>query len=163
MTEYTRPATWDDLKTVARYMDEAGVEYALVGGYALAAHGLGGFTEDIDLLVNPTADNSRRWIAALARLPDQAATELANAPDVFANDQQYAIRINDEVTVDVMPAAGGHRWEALCPHVITRLIDGQPIRLLDLAGLLMTKQGLHPKDQLDAAILSAALQELDKP
>jgi hypothetical protein len=113
--------------------------------------------------VNPTADNSRRWIAALARLPDQAASELANAPDVFANDQRYAIRINDELTVDVMPAAGGHSWEALRPHVITRVIDGQPIRLLDLAGLLMTKQGLRPKDQLDAAILSAALQELDKP
>ena len=34
--------------------------------------------------------------------------------------------------------------------------------LLDLEGLLKTKQGVRPKDQLDAAVLSAALQELPK-
>lgn len=47
MTEYTRPATWDDLKQVARYLNQSGVEYALVGGYAIAVHGLNRFTEDI--------------------------------------------------------------------------------------------------------------------
>ena len=55
MTDYTRPATWQDVKTVARYLEEAGVEYALVGGYALGAHGFNRFTEDIDLLVNRNA------------------------------------------------------------------------------------------------------------
>jgi Nucleotidyl transferase AbiEii toxin, Type IV TA system len=100
MTEHTRPATWNDLKIVARYLEEAGAEYALVGGYALAAHGFNRFTEDIDLLVNPSADNSRRWIAALARLPDNAAAQLRDEPDVFAHDQRYAIRINDELTID---------------------------------------------------------------
>jgi hypothetical protein len=34
--EYRRPATWDDVKTLARYLEDAGVEYAVVGGYALA-------------------------------------------------------------------------------------------------------------------------------
>ena len=34
MAEYTRPATWDDLKLVARHLNEAEVEYALIGGYA---------------------------------------------------------------------------------------------------------------------------------
>jgi len=31
--EYTRPATWDDVKQLARHLEDAGVEYALVGGY----------------------------------------------------------------------------------------------------------------------------------
>jgi hypothetical protein len=31
LTEYTRPATWDDVQALARYLDEAGAEYALVG------------------------------------------------------------------------------------------------------------------------------------
>ncbi len=78
MTEYTRPATWDDVKSLARYLDEQGVEYALVGGYALAAHGFSRFTEDIDILVNPSAENSRRWILALSHLPAAAAAELAD-------------------------------------------------------------------------------------
>ena len=162
MTETTRPATWDDLKVIAQYLEEAGAEYALVGGYALAAHGFGRFTEDIDLLVNPAVENSRRWIAALARLPDKAAAELGNEPDVFAMDKSYAIRINDELTVDVMPSVAGLSWEQLRDHITSVVIDGRNIRLLDLAGLLKTKQGQRPKDQLDAAVLAAALEELGK-
>ena len=50
-------------------------EYALVGGYALGAHGFNRFTEDVDILVDPSAENSRRWILALSRLPDAAAAE----------------------------------------------------------------------------------------
>jgi hypothetical protein len=75
--EYTRPATWDDVKSLAIYLNESGAEYALVGGYALAAHGFNRFTEDIDILVNPSVENSRRWITALSRLADGAAKELA--------------------------------------------------------------------------------------
>jgi hypothetical protein len=105
--EFTRPATWDDVKTLATYLTQAGVDYALVGGYAIAAHGFNRFSEDIDILVEPSAENARRWIAALSRLPDHAARELADEPDVFAHDKRYAIRINDEFTVDVMPSIAG--------------------------------------------------------
>ena len=49
--QFTRPATWDDVKTIARYLDDAGAQYALVGGYAVARHGFNRFTEDIDVLV----------------------------------------------------------------------------------------------------------------
>lgn len=45
----------------------------------------------------------------------------------------------------------------MTPHIISMDIDGVPVRLLDLAGLLKTKQGLRPKDQMDAAVLSAAM------
>ncbi|HEY5569051.1 MAG TPA: nucleotidyl transferase AbiEii/AbiGii toxin family protein [Gammaproteobacteria bacterium] len=160
MTEYTRPATWEDVKTIARYLDEAGAEYALVGAYAIAAHGFSRFSEDIDILVNPSAENSRRWILALSRLPDGAAAELAAESDVFADDKRYAIRINDEFTVDVMPAIAGQSWENMQRHVISMSIDDVPIRLLDLPGLLKTKQGLRPKDQMDAAVISEALKRL---
>ena len=59
MAEYTRPATWEDVKRLARYLEEAGAEYALIGGYALAANGLLRQTEDIDILVNPSAAITR--------------------------------------------------------------------------------------------------------
>ena len=158
--EFTRPATWDDVRTLAGYLAEAGVEYALVGGYAVAAHGFNRFSEDIDILVNPSAANAKRWIAALSRLPDGAAMELADEKDVFAADRRYAIRINDEFTVDVLPSVAGQTWEQMLPHIISRELDGVPVRLLDLEGLLKTKQGVRPKDQLDASIIRAALEQL---
>jgi hypothetical protein len=160
--QFTRPATWDDVKTLAGYLRDAGAEYALVGGYAIAAHGFNRFTEDIDILVSPSVENARRWILALSRLPDGAARELADDADVFAAGKHYAVRVNDEITIDVMPSVAGLDWETLTPHIMTVDIDGQPLRVLDLAGLLKTKQGLRPKDQMDAAVIAAALEALGK-
>jgi predicted nucleotidyltransferase len=155
--DFTRPATWDDLKTIARYLAEAGVDYALIGGYAIALHGFNRVSEDIDLLVDPSGANARRCIAALARLPDGAARELESERDVFANDRRYAIRINDEITVDVLPSAGGHTWDELKAHIVRVDVDGVSVAVLDLEGLLLTKQGVRPKDQMDAAVLRQAI------
>lgn len=160
MAEFTRPATWDDVLRIARWFEQSGVEYALLGGYALAAHGLNRFTEDVDILVNPSAANSLRWIVALARLPDAAAKELQSDPDVFGAQKQYAIRINDEITVDVLPAAAGKTWDELKRHIVTLDIDGVALRVLDLEGLLETKRGRRPKDQADAALIERALEAL---
>lgn len=160
MAEFTRPATWEDVKRLARYLEEAGVEYALIGGYALAVHGLVRLTEDIDLLVDPSPENSRRWILALSRLPDGAARELASDPDVFVAQKQYAVRINDEITVDVLPSAAGVPWEDLRGHVQIVELEGVRLRVLNLEGLLKTKSGERPKDRLDAAAISQALDEL---
>ena len=162
MAEFTRPATWEDVKQVARYFEEAGVDYAIIGGYGLAAHGLTRFTEDIDVLVDPAPDNSRRWIVALSRLPDGAARELESEPDVFAA-QRYAIRINDEITIDVLPGAAGHSWDELKQHIIEREIDAVRVRVLDLEGLLKTKDVPRPKDQADAEAIRRALALLRRP
>jgi len=150
------------VKALARYLDEAGAEYALVDGYAIAAHGFSRFSEDIDILVNPSAENARRWIVALSRLPDRAAAELAAEGDVFADDKRYAIRINDEFTVDVMPSIAGFGWAEMAAHIVAMTIDGTPVRVLDLPGLLKTKQGARPKDQMDAAVITEALRRLGK-
>lgn len=162
VAEFTRPATWEDVKRLARYLDQAKVEYALIGGYALAAHGLTRMTEDIDLLVDPSVENSRRWIVALSRLPDGAAKELAAEPDVFAAQKSYAIRINDEITVDVLPAAAGVPWEALRDHIEEVDLDGVRLRVLSLEGLLKTKTGQRPKDRLDAEAIARAMAAMGR-
>ncbi len=155
--EYTRPATWEDLKRLAKLLHEARAEYALVGGYAIASHGFSRQSEDIDLLVNPAAENSRRWIIALSNLPDQATRTLEQEPDVFADDKRYALRVNDEFTVDIMPSVAGHSWDEMQQYIQVIDLDGVPLRVLNLEGLLLTKQGARPKDQMDASILRQAL------
>ncbi len=160
MAEYTRPATWEDVKLVTRLLDEAGAEYALIGGYALAAHGYLRFSEDIDILVNPSPENARRWISALARLPDAASRGLAGEEDIFVRQGPYAVRINDVFTVDVLPAACGHTWDELKPYVEEVDVDGARIRVLGLEGLLLTKEGMREKDRADRRVIEAALARL---
>jgi hypothetical protein len=162
MTDYTRPATWEDVKQLARLLREAQAAYALIGGYAVAAHGYNRFSEDVDILVDPAPQNTRRWVEALSQLPDGASRELVGQDDIFQREGPYAIRVNDEFTVDIMPAACGHSWDELKGHIETRLIDGEELRLLSLAGLLLTKQSDRPKDQADAQVLRAAIAALSK-
>ncbi len=159
MTETTRPATWDDLIQLATHLNAAQARYALIGGYALAAHGYNRFSEDLDILVDPSQDNTPRWIEALATLPDAAVTELRDQPDIFAREGNYAIRINDEFTIDVMPAACGHSWEELSPYITNIEIEGVSIRVLSLEGLLLTKEGMREKDRADAVVIRRALEK----
>ena len=161
---FTRPALWDDVLDLARRLNRQGARYVLVGGYALAAHGLVRLTTDIDIAVAPDRDNNRRWVAALAELPDGVAAELVGDPDPFAGDLLHAIRINDEFTVDIMPSVAGLPFAFLEQHAQQMLIDGEPIRVLDLQGLLGTKQqSQRPKDQADAVLLREAIARLVPP
>jgi len=160
VAEYTRPATWDDVKLVARLLEQEGVRYALIGGYAIAAHGFVRFSEDVDILVDPSPENTKRWIAALAALPDGATRELAGQDDLFEREGPYAVRVNDEFTIDVMPSACGLGWAELEHLVEERDVDGVRIRVLGLRGLLKTKEGMRDKDRADAHVLRAAIEAI---
>lgn len=151
MDERTRAATYEDVVRVAELLEEEQVEYALIGGYALALQGIVRLTEDVDVLVEPTLENARRWVRALASLPDGAARELVG--DDTLHEELYAIRINDEFTVDVMNSASGFTWEELVPY--RKRVEG--IQVLSLEGLLRMKEHGRLKDQADAEAIRSAL------
>jgi hypothetical protein len=157
MVESTRPATWDDLVRLARDLAAEGARYALIGGYAVAAHGYNRFSEDLDLLVDPSPDNTGRWVRALAKLPDAAAAELEGDDEIFEREGHYAIRINDEFTVDIMPSACGHGWQELSRYIVPIQVDDVSIPVLSIEGLLLTKEGMRDKDRADRAVLLRAL------
>lgn len=56
-----------DFKEFAELLNAEGVEYLVVGGYALAAHGHPRYTGDIDFWIRPTADNIDRLLTVLRR------------------------------------------------------------------------------------------------
>jgi hypothetical protein len=159
---YTRPATWEDVLTTVRLLNRRQVRYVVVGGYALAAHGYIRMTQDIDIAVAPDQENSHRWIDALGDLPDGVSRELADESDPFEGDHLHAIRINDEFTVDILPSVSGIPFATLESHIEWLQLGGEQVPVLDLEGLLLTKQGLRPKDQADAQVLRAALERLGR-
>lgn len=161
-TEYVRPATWEDVGHVVRLLRAHDVEFILVGGYALAAHGYTRMTEDIDIAVAPSPENAKRWVLALSQLPDAAAAELAGEEDPFDGDHLHAIRINDEITIDLLPSVCGHTFAELSRHTDRIEIDGIDVPVLSLKGLLLTKEGLRDKDKADAELLRRVIESLEK-
>ena len=156
MTEYSRPATFEDLKTLLRSFHEHGVEYLLVGGYALAAHGYPRATVDIDVVVPASIQAGRKVKAALMVLPDQAAKDL----EVEWFEAGDNIRVADAFVVDLLLTANGQTYETLNRYAEVIDVDGIPVRTITLDGLLLTKQTLREKDAPDRLVIERALSLL---
>ena len=153
-----RPASVDDLKMLLQAFNAHGVDYLLIGGYALYALGYQRGTIDIDVVLRPTLEQGELVRNALLLLPDKVAEELS--PQWFTEGE--TIRVADAFVVDLMFNACGETYESLQPHAVTIDFDGVAIRTVDLEGLLKTKQSSRDKDKLDRIILERALAEFKK-
>jgi len=152
--EYARPATIDDLKTVIRSLNENKVDYFLIGGYALFAHGYYRATTDIDILVSPSSEQAERVIRALLVLPERASEQID--PAWFGEGE--TIRVADEFVVDLLFNACGETNETLSLYAEIVDLDGVPVRTLSLEGLLLTKQSVRDKDVMDRIVLQRAIE-----
>jgi predicted nucleotidyltransferase len=150
----SRPATLEDLKTLLRSLNAHSVEYLLIGGYALAAHGYQRATTDIDLMFPATLDAGQRVRDALMILPDQAARDLE--PQWFEEGEN--IRVADAFIVDIMFNANGQTYDTLRHYGETLDLDGIPVRTVNLEGLLLTKQTMRDKDIADRIVIEQALE-----
>jgi predicted nucleotidyltransferase len=154
--EYSRPATLDDLKMLIAALNARGVEYLLIGGYALFAHGYHRATTDIDVLVPATREAGERIKEALLVLPDQASKDID--PSWFEEGEN--IRVADAFVVDIMLNACGESYETLKRYAEIIELDGIPIRTINLEGLLLTKRTMRDKDVSDRIVLERALDAL---
>lgn len=154
MDEFSRPATLEDLKLLLRSLNERGVEYLLIGGYALAAHGYQRATTDIDLVIRSSRQAGERAKDALMVLPDQAARDIE--PEWFEEGEN--IRVADAFVVDIMLNANGQTYETLLQYAQTIDLDGIPVKTVNLEGLLLTKQTMRDKDVSDRIIIERALE-----
>jgi predicted nucleotidyltransferase len=150
----SRPATLEDLKTLLRSLNAHSVEYLLIGGYALAAHGYQRATIDIDILFPATLATGQRVRDALMILPDQAARDLE--PLWFEEGEN--IRVADAFIVDIMFNANGQTYDTLRRYGETLDLDGIPVRTVNLEGLLLTKQTMRDKDIADRIVIERALE-----
>jgi len=153
MDEYARSATLEDLKSLLSTLNDQGVDYLLVGGYALAAHGYQRATTDIDVLVPATIESGIKIKQALMILPDQAAQDLQ--PEWFTEGEN--IRVADAFIVDILLNANGQTYDMMQAYAETLELDGIPVRTINLQGLLLTKQTLREKDIADRMVLERAL------
>ncbi|OGS44530.1 MAG: hypothetical protein A2539_01380 [Elusimicrobia bacterium RIFOXYD2_FULL_34_15] len=159
MDELTsRPATVEDLKKVIKSLNDNKVDYLLIGGYAIQAHGYIRTTTDIDILVPADKTTGEKVIKALLVLPDKHAKNI----DLSWFEEKDTIRLADEVVVDIMFNACGETYDSLKKYAETIELDGINIRTVNLEGLLLTKKGFRNKDIPDRLVLKKALEEQQK-
>ena len=146
------------LDLLGRFREE-GVEYVLVGGQAVRLNGYLRATEDIDVLVRPTRDNGEKIIRALRFLKSSKDLDADwFVPSADGNVEN--IRVADDLLIDLLFAANGETYESIQPHIRELVIEGTPVRVLNLDGLIKTKTDYREKDLLDKQVLGRIRDDL---
>ena len=119
----------------------------VVGGYAVAAHGVPRATGDIDLWVRPTSENAARVILALrafgAPLAGIAASDFTT-PDVVYQFGRPPHR------VDVLTTIDGLEFDAAWPRRAILELEGVVVSVPDRADLIANKLASgRPQDLAD--------------
>lgn len=152
--EVTRVPTDADLVSLARELNRLGVAYMVVGGFAINRLGFVRATEDIDLLIARDRANQTLVKQALEILPDRAIRELGDE-DIA---QWVVVRVNDDITIDLMTEACGVRYEEAVGGVETEVIDGVPIPFAGAELMLKMKQSPREKDAADRSFLQQLIR-----
>lgn len=148
------------------------VDFIVVGGYAVAAHGYVRATKDVDICPNPDPDNLRRLADALAELEaepiglEEFAGEFDLKPDLegLQAEGNWTLRTKHG-RLDVMQhikglGKDGGGWRELAVHTVTRNFVGHDCRFCSYEDLIKMKRAAgRPQDEIDVNSLKAARSE----
>jgi hypothetical protein len=123
-----------------------GVEFVIVGAYALAFHGAPRFTGDLDVLIRPTPENAARLIAALDAFG--FSTELT--PDTIADSRRMLEMGLPPVQIHVMSAISGVDWDDAWTDRVTGPLGRHTVAFLGRETFLRNKRAAgRAKDLAD--------------
>jgi hypothetical protein len=154
-------------EAMLRLLAEHRVEFVIIGGFALSAHGVIRGTKDIDIVPDPRPENLRRLAAALRALDaevmladDFDPSELGLAPDEdglpLGGNWVLRTRLG---RLDVMQdVAGSRSYDALRAAAVEREVPGAgPFWFSGLDDLIAMKVAAgRPQDELDVTSLQRA-------
>jgi hypothetical protein len=143
-----------DFRDMLSCLKNAGVEFIIVGAYALAAHGRPRATGDIDIWVRNSPENARKVMSALeefgAPLSDLSAEDFT-APDLIVQLGLEPCRI------DLLTGVDGLDFDEAWRHKLVVALDELEIYVLSRGDLLKNKRAAgRVKDQGDIAWLEGA-------
>ena len=125
-----------DFREFATLLNEHGVEYLVVGGYALAAHGHPRYTGDIDFWVSHRADNIARLLTALQRF---GFGSLGLSATDFDDDTVVQLG-QPPRRIDLLTRMDGVDFNACWTRRETIAIDGIDLHLIGLEDFKTNKR-----------------------
>jgi hypothetical protein len=146
-----------DFRDMLSCLKEAGVDFIIVGAYALAAHGFPRATGDIDIWVRNSPDNAGKIMAALAKFGAPLA-ELSEQ-DFTATDMVVQIGVQP-CRIDITTVIDGIEFSKAWENKVAITVDGLDVYIPSKADLLKNKIASgRDKDQGDIAWLKRSLDD----
>jgi len=146
-----------DFRDMLSCLKGAGVEFIIVGAYALAAHGFPRATGDIDIWVRNSPDNAGKIMAALAKFGAPLAD--LSEQDFTATDVVVQIGVQP-CRIDITTGIDGIEFCEAWENKVAITVDGLDVYIPSKADLLKNKIASgREKDQGDIAWLKKSLDD----
>ena len=126
-----------DFKEFLSLLRIHGVEYLVIGAYAVGYHGYPRATKDLDIWIAATPENAKRVVTSLKEFgfsTPELTTELLLKPNNI-------VRMGEEpMRIEVLNWASGVNFEECYDERITDTLDGVEVSLIGLEHLKINKK-----------------------
>jgi len=130
------------------------VKFVLVGGHAVAGHGEPRLTEDLDVFVEPTAQNARRLREALG---DFGFGAVAPSVAELSHPDRIFMLGRKPWRIDVLTGIDGVTFRAAWEGRVEAEFIAKPLYVIGRKELILNKRAAaRDKDLLDVALLERA-------
>jgi hypothetical protein len=135
---------WPMIREILQAFTAHGVQFVIVGGYAVVFHGYDRYTGDVDLFVHPGPSNADAIVRAFQSLnfthPELSVSALTRRSSVF----RFGVRPEQtELLLDLK----GVTWEDAWQNAIEHELMGVRVRFLDIENLIKSKEAAgRPRD-----------------
>jgi hypothetical protein len=140
-----------DFDEFCALLSARGVEFVIVGAYALAFHGAPRFTGDLDVLVRPTEDNGQRLLKAIEEFGFPTGT--LTASDVVTGTKVIEMGVVP-VQIHVMSQIDGVTWDDVWQTREVGRLGSGTVAFIGRDAFLRNKRAAgRPKDLADVEAL----------
>ena len=148
----------DPFDRVIECLNKHDVDFMMIGGWAVIYHGFTRATEDLDVLIRRTDENSRKAVKAL----EEAGLGCAElVPEVFTQDNGISLG-EPPLKLDVLSSLPGVDFDRAWARCQRDLFGPQEVNYISREDLIANKKAVaRPKDLDDVRELEAAARLKD--
>lgn len=126
-----------NFKTIIKFLNQEGVEFLLVGAYAVIYYTEPRYTKDLDLWIKPDPENAKRVLGALkkfgVKVKDLSVDELSNP--------KFILHIGKEPDqIDFLMDIEGLTFDRAWKNKVQSHYQAETIHLLNLKDLIKAKK-----------------------
>lgn len=145
-----------DFLDMLQELQDASVDYIIVGAHAMAVHGVPRATGDLDILVRPTLENAQRVMNALRAFGAPVDAHGLTVEDLSTEGTVYQIGLPPR-RIDIMTHISGvgfdEAWEGRELHAISALV----LPFIGREELVRNKRATgRLKDTVDVEVLTSS-------
>lgn len=133
------------------------VKYCIIGAYAVAFYAKPRYTKDIDILIEPSVENSEKIIKALE---DFGFKSLKLSKEDFLSEGKIIQLGYEPLRIDILTSIEGCSFEQIWKNKVVATYGAEKVFFIGLDDLIMNKK--HSRRQLDKLDLDLILKAKKK-